>query len=453
MAEKIFKVVQLDDGSITVDAPPSEFPEKGYFTLYDKSASAKGVKGHSFHKFTERHAYTKENFSIKKEEENPNWTCLIAPVDKDGDTIEETNYVPKSMGLSTLGKKGLSVLPDKDGNDRKSMGHSAETDKVQLANLTMSAGLNIPTASNPEEPNLRCRMYRNKYPDVEETVVVLVKRIDVMGVYVNLIEYDDTEGMILLSELSRRRIRSVKKLINVGRQEVALVLRVDKDKGYIDLSKRRVSPEDIDTIEERFNKSKSVHSIMRNLATTQRRDVEDLYESFGWELAAEYGHILEAFKKLLTDGSILDKYTMSEDVKEALKKNVAMRLTPQPVKVRSDFEVTCFAYEGIDAIKAALTKGIESGTEMNPITVRLIAPPLYVMTCNTLEQDIGIDMLTKALENVKSEIEARGGEMTIKMAPTAVGAEEEAALAKALEEAERANMEIEGDSEEEEGDE
>lgn len=44
---------------------------------------------------------------------------------------------------------------------------------------------------------------------------------------------------------------------------MALVLRVDKDKGYIDLSKRRVSPEDIDAIEERFNKSKTVHSIMR----------------------------------------------------------------------------------------------------------------------------------------------------------------------------------------------
>ena len=29
--------------------------------------------------------------------------------------------------------------------------------------------------------------------------------------------------------------------------------------------------------------------------------------------------------------------------------------------MRSDFEVTCFAYEGIDAIKAALMKGIESG--------------------------------------------------------------------------------------------
>jgi translation initiation factor 2 subunit 1 len=65
-------------------------------------------------------------------------------------------------------------------------------------------------------------------------------------------------------------------------------------------------------------------------------------------------------------------------------------------------------------------------------------------------QDIGIDLLTKALEKIEIEIKARGGDMTIKMAPTAVGAEEEAALAKALEEAERANMEIEGDSEEEE---
>jgi len=70
-----------------------------------------------------------------------------------------------------------------------------------------------------------------------------------------------------------------------------------------------------------------------------------------------------------------------------------------------------------------------------------------------LLQDIGIDLLTKALDKVQEEITARGGEMTIKMAPTAVGAEEEAALAKALEEAERANMEIEGDSEEEEDDE
>ena len=34
-----------------------------------------------------------------------------------------------------------------------------------------------------------------------------------MGAYVQLLEYNNIEGMILLSELTRRRIRSVTKLI------------------------------------------------------------------------------------------------------------------------------------------------------------------------------------------------------------------------------------------------
>jgi translation initiation factor 2 subunit 1 len=45
------------------------------------------------------------------------------------------------------------------------------------------------------------------------------------------LEYDNVEGMILLSELSRRRIRSIQKLIRVGRNEVVMVMRIDKEKG------------------------------------------------------------------------------------------------------------------------------------------------------------------------------------------------------------------------------
>jgi translation initiation factor 2 subunit 1 len=39
--------------------------------------------------------------------------------------------------------------------------------------------------------------------------------------------------MILLTELSRRRIRSINKLIRVGRNEVVVVVRVDRDKGCL----------------------------------------------------------------------------------------------------------------------------------------------------------------------------------------------------------------------------
>ena len=138
-----------------------------------------------------------------------------------------------------------------------------------------------------------------------------------MGAYVKLLEYDNIDGMILLSELSRRRIRSIQKLIRVGRNEVVVVLRVDREKGtsgawglalqrtlielgYIDLSKRRVSPEDIVKCEERFNKGKMVASIMRHVAEKTKTPMETLYQNIGWPLNKKYGHAVDAFKLSIT---------------------------------------------------------------------------------------------------------------------------------------------------------
>jgi len=70
-----------------------------------------------------------------------------------------------------------------------------------------------------------------------------------MGAYVKLLEYDNIDGMILLSELSRRRIRSIQKLIRVGRNEVVVVLRVDKEKGaYASQPKRTVKTWQTDSV-------------------------------------------------------------------------------------------------------------------------------------------------------------------------------------------------------------
>jgi translation initiation factor 2 subunit 1 len=70
--------------------------------------------------------------------------------------------------------------------------------------------------------------------------------------------------------------------------------------GYIDLSKRRVSPEDIIKCEERYNKSKMVHSIMRHVAEKTQHPIEDLYERIGWPLNKKYGHAVDAFKLSIT---------------------------------------------------------------------------------------------------------------------------------------------------------
>jgi len=245
-----------------------------------------------------------------------------------------------------------------------------------------------------------CRMYQERFPEVDEVVMVQVKSIAEMGAYVSLLEYNNIEGMILLSELSRRRIRSISKLIKVGRQEPVMVLRVDKEKGYIDLSKRRVSPEDIAACEEKFNKSKMVHSIMRHVAETEGVNLEELYTDLGWPLYQQYGHAFEAFKIMVTDpDTVLKGLTKTVDgvevpvieerIKEALLKHIRRRMTPQPLKIRADVELTCFAYDGVLHIQEAMRKGEAMGTEECPVKMKLVAPPLYVLTTQTLDKDQG----------------------------------------------------------------
>ncbi|GAU50290.1 hypothetical protein TSUD_133600 [Trifolium subterraneum] len=231
-------------------------------------------------------------------------------------------------------------------------------------------------------PNLECRMYEARYPEVDMAVMIQVKNIADMGAYVSLLEYNNIEGMILFSELSRRRIRSVSSLIKVGRIEPVMVLRVDKEKGYIDLSKRRVSEEDIQACEERYNKSKLVHSIMRHVAETLDLDLEDLYVHIGWPLYRKY------VKEVGPDGKEVTKVVpaVTEDVKEALVMNIKRRMTPQPLKIRADIEMKCFQFDGVLHIKEAMRKAEAAGNVDCPVKIKLVAPPLYVLTTQTLDK-------------------------------------------------------------------
>jgi len=295
-------------------------------------------------------------------------------------------------------------------------------------------------------------MYEQKYPEVDDLVVVEVKSIEEMGAYVALKEYNDIEGMILLSELSRRRIRSINKIIRVGRLETVVVLRVDKEKGYIDLSKRRVSEEDIIKCEEKYNKSKAVHSIMRHVAETVHEDLEPLYGQIGWPLYKKYGHAYDAFKAAINEpDKAFEGITMSDELKDAVVKNIARRLTPQPVKVRADVEITCFQYEGIDAIKKALIKGEATSTKDASIKIKLVAPPLYVVVTTAVQKEIGFKALNVAIEAIKQEIESFKGELHVKVEPRTVHERDEKEFATLLDKLARANAEVPGDSDEEEG--
>ena len=105
--------------------------------------------------------------------------------------------------------------------------------------------------------------------------------------------------MIYSSELTRKRVKYVKKVVKEGREEVLRVLRVDTQQGYIDLSKKAVKTEEIVDFKEYYLKSKTVHGIMKLLSYKTKTELEKLYASICWPLYKSYSHVHDAFKEIL----------------------------------------------------------------------------------------------------------------------------------------------------------
>ena len=140
---------------------------------------------------------------------------------------------------------------------------------------------------------------------------------------------------------------------------------------------------------------------------------------------------------------VFDNLEISEDVRRE------RRLTPHPVKIRADVEVSCFGYEGIDAVKQALRAGEELSTEAIPIKIKLVAPPLYVLVTHSTDKQGGIALLEQALEKITESIEKSDGKVTIKMKPKTVSAVEDEELAQLMARVEKENTEVQGDDDSE----
>jgi len=274
------------------------------------------------------------------------------------------------------------------------------------------------------------RFYENEFPEVETTVVVQVLKIDdKIGAYVSLLEYDGKEGMINLGELSKKRIRSMAKILRIGSIEVCMVMSVDEEKGYINLSKKRVEPEDAPPKTEQFAKAKAVHGIMQHVSSTHGIPVEELCNKVSWPLHEKYPSAFEAFKKHI-EGEITiwddidfsqpgqDVSHLAKEIKEDIETHMRRRLITSTLRLMAKCEVSCHEYEGIDAIKESLKAGYKATKDECEVNIKLIAHPVFALTCMCRDKELGVNVLTEAMEYVKEAILERKGSFNIVSQPS-----------------------------------
>ena len=89
-------------------------------------------------------------------------------------------------------------------------------------------------------------LYYKKFPKVDDIVKAKIEKIDQLGIEVSLPEYDNLNGYITYNEASRKKNFNINKIFTVGHDVNLIVINVDRDKKYIDLSKRTISEHESD---------------------------------------------------------------------------------------------------------------------------------------------------------------------------------------------------------------
>jgi len=194
-----------------------------------------------------------------------------------------------------------------------------------------------------------------------------------------------------------------------------------------------------------------VENIVKMLAVHTNNSMETIYKKMIWPLYKTHEHALDALKEIL-DGNttLLEKMKVDQKLKDELVKILKERLVPQPVKIRADFKLTCYTFDGIDAIKEALLSGEKKGTEKIPIKFTMIGSPLYECSLTTINKKEGYDIMNQALEEVKKSIKAKNGSYLLETSPMVIG-DDEKSLSEQLREEGNKEEEEENEDENQEG--
>lgn len=75
---------------------------------------------------------------------------------------------------------------------------------------------------------------------------------------------------------------------------------------------------------------------------------------------------------------------ISDEVKDALVKNIRRRMTPQPLKIRADIEMKCFQFDGVLHIKVLTSQYYPTSLQHFPILLQKKLLGQKVLICNGL---------------------------------------------------------------------
>jgi len=249
-----------------------------------------------------------------------------------------------------------------------------------------------------------------EWPDVDDLVIATVVRITDYGAYVKLDEYDK-EGLLHISEVSSSWVRNIRDFVREGQKLVLKVLRVDAEKGHVDLSLRRVTKREKKEKILFWKKDRKADSLLRSASERLNIPLEEIYEKAGALIEKEFGELHEGLEKTAKEGAdVLLKLGVPKDIALTLEEIAKEKIKIPLVKVKGILELQCTKPNGAVLIKETLLKAQKVGESQGTnVRIYVVAPPKYRVVVSAEDYKSAEDVLDKATETALKSIIKIGG--------------------------------------------
>lgn len=250
---------------------------------------------------------------------------------------------------------------------------------------------------------------KTEYPKPGEFIITTIQEIFKQGAFVTLDEYKNKKGMLSLSEISPKWVRNIRDYVKEGQKVVLLVLRVDSERGHIDLSLRRVTDAQRKEKVQEIKQKQRAEKLLEFLANELKVPVAEINKMVGDKLLEKFDSLYEGLEAITLNKSIIDELDIDEKWKSALIALVNKSIKPPLVDVTGYVELRSYEPNGVDILKDAL-KTIEDYKTSSKIEVNYVSAPIYRVKVTAGDYKTAEKVLRNSVECCIEYMKKSGGD-------------------------------------------
>ncbi|RJQ16832.1 S1 RNA-binding domain-containing protein [Candidatus Woesearchaeota archaeon] len=205
---------------------------------------------------------------------------------------------------------------------------------------------------------------REGFPEEGEFVLCTVNNIQYNSVFVKLNEYGRT-GLIHISEISPGRIRNIRDYVIEGKIVVCVVLNVNKERGYIDLSLRRVNEMEKKKKLERIKQEQKAEKILENFSIELKKPIVDLYPKIATPILKQFDYVHSAFQEVVERNVSLASFGVPQEIAEKLDKIIIEKVKPKSVIIEGSLHLVLYTPNGVETLQNVLHAAEDAQTAIS----------------------------------------------------------------------------------------